>query len=67
MNNVRYCGRQGQLDMEARGWMLMLPLSCRETPEEIFERLSRDYSKVKVYWDTTAVRGYHEYFAFVKI
>lgn len=66
MNNVRYCGGNEQERMIANGWRIELPENCRETPEEIYERLSQRYGKVKVYYDTTMVRGYHDYFAMVR-
>ena len=66
MNNPRYCGGKEQEEMEARGWRVMIKDRMDETAEEMFERLSKSYSKVKIYWDTTRVRGLHDYFAMVK-
>ena len=62
---VYYCGGDAQERMCRNGWTLMLS-EFRETPEELFTRLSARYSKVKVYYDTTCVKGLHSYFAFVK-
>ena len=65
MNNVRYCGRKEVERMLANDWHLELA-EFGETSEEIYERLSKRFSKVKVYYGTTCVKGYHEYFAMVK-
>lgn len=66
MNKPRYCGGTEQDEMEARGWRVMVKEHMNETAEEMFERLIKSYSKVKIYWDTTRVRGLHSYFAMVK-
>ena len=66
MNNPRYLGGKEQDRMIANGWRIMLKESMNESPEEMFERLSKTYPKVKIYWDTTRVRGLHNYFAMVK-
>ena len=65
---VNYCGRKQQKRMIANGWRIMLAERCSETPEAMYERLTKmGYSQVKVYYDTTCIRGLHSYFAFVKI
>ena len=66
MNNPRYCGRKEQEKMMARGWMLKIANDPRETPREIFDRLTQSYDRVKIYYDTTRVRGLYSYFAMVK-
>ena len=66
MNHVRYLGRKEQERMIANGWSIRLPESLCETPNHIFDRLSKRYSKVKVYYEATVIRGYHSYFAMVK-
>lgn len=63
---VNYCGGSQQERMIQNGWTLMLA-QFRETPEELHARLiASGYTKVKVYWEGTRVRGIHDYFAFVK-
>ncbi len=66
MNTVRYCGRKEQDRMCANGWRIKLAESYTESPEAMFERLSKAYKQVKVYYDTTQIRGLHSYFAMVK-
>lgn len=65
MNKPRYCGRKEQERMTSNGWRIELA-EFRESPEEMYKRLSRYHEQVKIYWDTTMVKGYHEYFAMVK-
>lgn len=63
---VNYCGGAQQERMIANGWRIALS-EFRETPEELLERLTKaGYSKVKVYYESTRVRGIHDYFAMVK-
>ncbi len=63
---VNYCGGSQQERMIKNGWRMILA-NFRETPEELYERLTaRGYKQVKVYWVGTAVKGIHDYFAFVK-
>lgn len=62
---VNYLGSKGQERMIKNGWRIKL-VEFGETSDQLYERLSKRYSKVKVYYDTTRVRGYHEYFAMVK-
>lgn len=62
---TNYCGRKMQEDMLKRGWSLHLTKN-HETDDELFERLSKQYRKVKVYYVTTAIRGYYNYIAFTK-
>ena len=67
MMKVNYCGGAQQERMIANGWRIEVAENCRETPEEILERLLKSgYSKVKVYYDSTRIRGVHDYFAMVK-
>lgn len=66
MNNPRYCGGKEQEAMMARGWKIRIAEDPRETPREIFDRLIQSYDRVKIYYDTTRVRGLHSYFAMVK-
>lgn len=58
--------RSRQEEMCAKGWTIKVRDNCRETPEEFYERLSKEYSKVHVYWTGTRVRGHHDYYAMVK-
>jgi hypothetical protein len=62
---VNYCGGKQQERMIKNGWRMILA-EFRETPEELYERLVARGYKVKVYWDSTRIRGIHDYFAFVK-
>ena len=67
MKNVRYCGGKEQEKMLSRGWRIIVTESCHEMPEDLFNRCeAMGYKKVKVYYDTTRVRGLHSYFAMVK-
>ena len=59
-------GRKRQDEMIARGWSIKVKNSCFETTEEFETRLKGKYKKVKLYEDTTMVRGLHEVFAMVK-
>ena len=62
---VNYLGGKGQERMIKNGWTIKL-VKFDETSDQLYERLSQRYSKVKVYYNTTRVRGYHKYFAMVK-
>ena len=63
---VNYCSREQQERMSKNGWILKLAEPYGEDAEHMYERLSKEYAKVKVYYDTTMIRGLHKYFAFVK-
>lgn len=63
---INYISDKRQEQMLANGWRLRLAESATETAEQMTERLSKRYSKVKVYWVATRIRGYHDYIAFVK-
>lgn len=67
--NVNYCGRKQQEAMMSRGWRLVLAKDFNEqvNGDALYTRLvEQGYKQVKVYYDTTAVKGLHENFAFVK-
>lgn len=65
---VNYCGNKAQKRMIENGWKVMLAEGYCEPPEHIYERLIKEgYSQVKVYYETTCIRGLHSYFAMVKI
>lgn len=66
--NVNYCGRKQQEQMIARGWRLKLSRDWEESvnADKLYDRLSQEWKQVKIYYDTTAVRGLHNNFAFVK-
>jgi hypothetical protein len=64
---VNYCGGKQQEKMMKNGWRIELAQSYTESPEEIYNRLTDcGYSKVKIYYETTRIRGLHSYFAMVK-
>lgn len=64
---VNYLGREGQERMIRNGWKIMLPINYTETAEKMFERLSNmGYTHIKIYWESTAIRGLHKYIAMVK-
>lgn len=63
---VNNLDRNGQERMIRNGWKIRLADSCRETPEQMYDRLSKDYTQVKVYWTGTQIRGIHSYYAMVK-
>lgn len=63
---VNYCGRSAQERMERNGWWMELPEPYNESPEAMYERLSKKWRKVKVYWCGTMIRGIHSYFAYCK-
>ena len=64
---VNYCGGAQQDRMIANGWTIMLAKNYIESPEEMLARLTdMGFSKVKVYYESTRIRGLHSYFAMVK-
>lgn len=64
---VNYCSGKRQNEMIKNGWSLKTS-KFNETAEELYNRMIESgYTKVKVYYGTTAIRGYHNYFAMVKI
>ena len=65
-SRVYYCGGEQQKRMCKNGWRLMLGEPYNEDANHMYNRLSKEYKQVKIYYDTTMVRGLHEYFAFVK-
>ena len=65
MNNPRVLSGKEQDRMCNNGWFLVIA-EPRETTEELYNRLSKKYNKVKVYYSTTAIKGYHDIFAMVK-
>ena len=65
MNKPYILGKDGQERMIRNGWRLMLS-EWGETEADTFARLSAKWEKVKIYEDTTMVRGYHKHFAMVK-
>ena len=62
---VNYCGGDAQERMLKNGWTMVLHTE-NDTLDSFYRRLSEDYEKVKVYWCSTRVRGYHDHFAMVK-
>ncbi len=73
--NIYNLGRYGQIRMEDKGWRLRITQTVKdegavyvrsETPQELYDRLSKQYAKVKVYYSGTMVRGIHSYYAFCK-
>lgn len=63
---INYCGGKQQDRMIKNGWRLILA-EHNESPTEIYNRLiEKGYKQVKVYYNTTQIRGLHKYFAFVK-
>jgi hypothetical protein len=63
---INYCGKDAQERMIRNGWRLQLKQSYNESPEAMYERLSKRYKTVKIYWVGTMIKGIHEYFAFCK-
>lgn len=63
---VNYCGRHAQDRMIKNGWSIRLRENYSEYPQDLYDRLSVDYKQVKIYWDSTAIRGCHTYFAMVR-
>lgn len=64
--NTHLLGGKAQERMTKNGWRLRQAISCRETAQEMYDRLSREYSQVKIYEGTTRIRGYHDIFALCK-
>jgi hypothetical protein len=50
-------------EMCERGWRIKLVDSYHETPQELYNRLSELYEDVRIYEDTTRIRGLHTIFA----
>ena len=63
---INYCGAKRQEEMSNNGWWMELRESYQESPEEMFNRLSKKWGNVKIYWIGTRIRGIHSYFAFCK-
>ena len=66
-------GRDGQIRMDNNGWTLRIPQTIKrngwsqfESAQELYDRLSKSYDKVKVYYTGTMIRGIHDYFAYCK-
>ena len=67
--NVNYCRREQQERMLRLGWKLKIARNVQEEldGDALYTRLLEEgYEKVRVYYDTTAIRGFHCNFAFVK-
>jgi len=57
----------GQERMIKNGWRIMVKNSSRESNEDLIKRLNvLGYNKIKLYEETTNVRGYHHVFAMCK-
>ena len=63
---VNYCGGKAQERMERNGWRLVIRNSYNETEEQLYDRLSRNYEDVRIYWCGTRIPGIHDIFAMVK-
>lgn len=72
---VNYCGKAAQERMIRNGWTLAIPKTVidpgarykrKETEEELYERLSKIYDDVRIYWCGTAIPGIHSHFAMCK-
>lgn len=67
VKNIYYGGgKKFQEDMESRGWSVRIANSYQENEQDLYDRLAKYYDKVRIYYDTTMIRGYHKIFAFVK-
>lgn len=53
------------MSMEENGYIYK-SISCMESCQEAYDRLSERYGVVKIYESTTAVRGYHKLYAMCK-
>lgn len=65
---VRYLGKDGQNRMLRNGWRLELADISEEVynADMLYSRLSESYENVKIYYDTTMIRGLHKNFAMCK-
>ena len=72
---VNYCGKAAQERMIRNGWWLEIPKLVKdpgaqykrtETEEELYERLSKIYGDVRIYWCGTAIPGIHDHIAMCK-
>lgn len=52
-----------QDEMANRGWTLCLADSYSETEQQLYDRLSQRYDDVRIYEDTTRIKGLHNIFA----
>ena len=65
MKKTRLLSGKEQERMINNGWWLCLPEPLEGT-EAMRERLSEKYSQVKMYYVTTAIRGFYKPIAMVK-
>ena len=65
MNNVRVLSGKEQERMTANGWFIVFA-KRHESDDQLKDRLSQKFSKVKIYYTTTYVRGYYNTIAMVK-
>lgn len=65
---VNYGGTQFQERMSRNGWYLKIADNYGESAQTLYDKLAATgyYSDIKIYWDSTCVRGLRKYYAFVK-
>jgi len=63
--NVNFLSANRQTEMIHNDWKIKIS-NITETSQELYDRLSQVYNKVKIYYTTTSVRGYYAIFAMVK-
>lgn len=61
--NTYVLGGKRQREMCERGWRICLADSYHETRQQMYDRLSKYYSDVRIYEETTRIAGYHTLFA----
>ena len=57
--------RKRQAEMASRGWKRRL-VNLQETAQEAYDRIYFPGRIVRIYSETTCIRGYHSHFAMVK-
>lgn len=65
LNEDNMISRSRQEQMLDNGYACMV-VRFRETAQEAYDRLSKTHNTVRIYSDTTCVRGYHDLYAMVK-
>lgn len=65
---VNYCGKDAQKRMISNGWRIELQDNSNESEQALYDRLEAtgNYTDIKIYYNTTMIRGYHKFFAMVK-
>lgn len=64
--NTYFLSSKRMNEMCAKGWRVKADRTCRETAQDVYDRLSRCYAEVRIYECSTSVRGLRDIFAMCK-